>query len=86
MKWYTLEERPLNKDERGLFYCKDDKYSFIEMGRLCDDNSGGHSKIDEDIPHLRTESNAEYWCPAVELKEIKYWMPIEELKAMLPKE
>ncbi len=83
MKWYTLEERPIKEHEYCLFYFKKDFFIYgfscdIESSRIQEANPG-----DPKDPYFgRGICCREFY----DFDEIKYYSPIEELTATLPKD
>lgn len=79
MKWYTLEERPIKKYEYGLFWTKYDSFYYCGLEQ---------SAYNEDfvLYPLVDVKCCNKDIDNVPVADIKYWIPLEELKLTLPKD
>ena len=78
MKWYTLEERPIKVGEVGLSSLGDNDFDLIIREKIDPPFYFGNLKS-----IYRNDFNESFYYQE---DEIKYWIPIEELEASLPKD
>lgn len=71
MKWYTLEERLIKKHDMGLICLNG--YEFVIA--FCDQY--------KEKKWIVCEPNQSIHC---QIEDIKFWIPIEELKLTLPRD